>query len=108
MAKITLNLISGRTIQQGVALKAERRNPPIARLPAIIELDPSDLKKLGAWKKHQCQGNERSRQRCCEINRDYAGSAPGGSGSFQWDPGRILLSTRIRTQRVCRRSKAYR
>jgi formylmethanofuran dehydrogenase subunit D len=50
MAKITLNLISGRTIQQGVAIEGGKEKPAYRTAAAIIELDPSDLKKLGAWK----------------------------------------------------------
>ena len=50
MAKITLNLISGRTIQQGVAIESGKEKPSYRTAAGIIELDPSDLKKLGAWK----------------------------------------------------------
>jgi formylmethanofuran dehydrogenase subunit D len=50
MAKITLNLISGRTIQQGVAIEGGKEKPAYRTAAAIIELDPSDLKKLGVWK----------------------------------------------------------
>ena len=50
MAKITLNLISGRSIQQGVAIEGGKEKPAYRTAAGIIELDPSDLKKLGAWK----------------------------------------------------------
>ncbi len=50
MAKITLNLITGRTIQQGVAMEGGKEKDLYRRACGIIELDPSDLKKLGVWR----------------------------------------------------------
>jgi formylmethanofuran dehydrogenase subunit D len=47
---ISLNLISGRTIQQGVAIEGGKEKPLYRTACGIIEMDPSDLKKLGAWK----------------------------------------------------------
>ncbi|MCX6681370.1 MAG: molybdopterin dinucleotide-binding protein [Methanoregula sp.] len=50
MAAINLNLISGRSIQQGVAIEGGKEKPAYRTAAGIIELDLSDLKKLGAWK----------------------------------------------------------
>jgi formylmethanofuran dehydrogenase subunit D len=50
VATIQVNLISGRTIQQGVAIEGGKEKPAYRTAAGIIELDPSDLKKLGAWK----------------------------------------------------------
>jgi formylmethanofuran dehydrogenase subunit D len=50
VAAINLNLISGRSIQQGVAIEGGKEKPAYRTAAGIIELDPSDLKKLGAWK----------------------------------------------------------
>ena len=50
MAAINLNLISGRSIQQGVAIEGGKEKPAYRTAAGIIELDPSDFKKLGAWK----------------------------------------------------------
>jgi formylmethanofuran dehydrogenase subunit D len=51
MAKdITLNLISGRTIQQGVAIEGGKEKPLYRTACGIIEMDDSDMKKLGAWR----------------------------------------------------------
>ena len=50
MAAITLNLISGRSIQQGVSMEGGKEKPAYRTACGIIELDPTDLKKLGAWK----------------------------------------------------------
>ena len=50
MATIQLNLISGRSIQQGVAIEGGKEKPAYRTAAGIIELDPSDFKKLGAWK----------------------------------------------------------
>ncbi len=51
MAKeITVNLISGRTIQQGVAIESGKEKPSYRTACGIIEMDDSDLKKLGAWR----------------------------------------------------------
>jgi formylmethanofuran dehydrogenase subunit D len=47
---ITLNLISGRTIQQGVAIEGGKEKPLYRTACGIIEMDDSDLKKLGAWR----------------------------------------------------------
>ncbi|RPI35729.1 MAG: molybdopterin dinucleotide-binding protein, partial [Methanoregulaceae archaeon] len=48
--KITLNLISGRTIQQGVAIEGGKEKPLYRTACGIIEMDHDDLKKLGAWR----------------------------------------------------------
>ena len=50
MASIELNLISGRTIQQGVAIEGGKEKPAYRTAAGIIEIDPADLKKLGVWK----------------------------------------------------------
>ena len=47
---ISVNLISGRTIQQGVAIESGKEKPSYRTACGIIEMDESDLKKLGAWK----------------------------------------------------------
>jgi formylmethanofuran dehydrogenase subunit D len=50
VATIQVNLISGRTIQQGVAIESGKEKPSYRNACGIIEIDPSDLKKLGAWR----------------------------------------------------------
>lgn len=50
MPKITLNLITGRTIQQGVAMEAGKDKPAYKEACGIIEIDSSDFKRLGAWR----------------------------------------------------------
>jgi len=50
VATIQVNLISGRSIQQGVAIEGGKEKPLYRTAAGIIELDSSDLKKLGAWK----------------------------------------------------------
>ena len=50
MAKIQLNLISGRSIQQGVAIEGGKEKPAYREACGIIELDSEDFKKLGAWR----------------------------------------------------------
>jgi len=47
--KIELNLISGRTIQQGVSMEAGKEKPAYTDACGIIELNSADLKKLGIW-----------------------------------------------------------
>lgn len=47
--KIELNLISGRTIQQGVSMEAGKEKPAYRDACGIIELNSADLKKLGIW-----------------------------------------------------------
>jgi formylmethanofuran dehydrogenase subunit D len=51
MAKtITVNLISGRTIQQGVAIESGKEKPSYRTACGIIEMDKAEFKALGAWK----------------------------------------------------------
>jgi formylmethanofuran dehydrogenase subunit D len=50
VATIQVNLISGRSIQQGVAIEGGKEKPAYRTAAGLIELDASDLKKLGAWK----------------------------------------------------------
>jgi formylmethanofuran dehydrogenase subunit D len=50
LAKIQLNLITGRTIQQGVAIEGGKEKPSYREACGIIELDAEDFKKLGAWR----------------------------------------------------------
>ena len=50
MATLQVNLISGRSVQQGVAIEGGKEKPLYRTAAGIIELDISDFKKLGAWK----------------------------------------------------------
>jgi formylmethanofuran dehydrogenase subunit D len=50
LTKVALNLITGRSIQQGVAMEGGKAKDPYTKACGIIEMDPSDLKKLGAWR----------------------------------------------------------
>ncbi|MCX6694508.1 MAG: molybdopterin dinucleotide-binding protein [Methanomicrobiales archaeon] len=50
MTKIAVNLISGRTIQQGVAMEGGKEKEAYRKACGIIEMDREDFKKLGAWK----------------------------------------------------------
>jgi formylmethanofuran dehydrogenase subunit D len=45
-----LNLITGRAIQQGVAMEGRKEKDAYTKACGIIEMDLSDLKKLGAWR----------------------------------------------------------
>jgi formylmethanofuran dehydrogenase subunit D len=42
-------LISGRTIQQGVSMEGGKEKPAYRDACGIIEMDPSDIKKMGIW-----------------------------------------------------------
>jgi formylmethanofuran dehydrogenase subunit D len=50
VAKIQLNLITGRTIQQGVAIEGGKEKPAYREACGIIELDAEDFKKLGIYR----------------------------------------------------------
>jgi len=50
VTKISLNLITGRTIQQGVSMEGGKEKKAYTKACGIIEMDPSDMKKLGIWK----------------------------------------------------------
>ena len=50
MAKIVLNLITGRTIQQGVAIEGGKEKPSYREACGIIELDAEDFRKLGIYR----------------------------------------------------------
>lgn len=46
----TINLITGRTIQQGVSMERGKSNEMYRQACGIIELNDDDFKKLGIWK----------------------------------------------------------
>jgi formylmethanofuran dehydrogenase subunit D len=48
--EIIVNLISGRTIQQGVAIESGKEKPSYRTACGLIEIDDADFNKLGAWK----------------------------------------------------------
>jgi formylmethanofuran dehydrogenase subunit D len=48
--KITLNLITCRSIQQGVGMEAGKTSKKYFDACSIIEMHEEDFKKLGAWK----------------------------------------------------------
>lgn len=50
MTKISLNLITGRTIQQGVSMEGGKEKKAYTQAAGIIEMDPVDMKKLKVWK----------------------------------------------------------
>ncbi len=50
MASVEVNLISGRSIPQGVAIEEGKEKPAYRTAAGIIELDISDYKKLGLGK----------------------------------------------------------
>ncbi|MBP2146488.1 formylmethanofuran dehydrogenase subunit D [Methanofollis sp. W23] len=50
MPEIELNLISGRSIQQGVSMEAGKEKPAYTKACGIIEMDDADFKRLGAWR----------------------------------------------------------
>jgi formylmethanofuran dehydrogenase subunit D len=47
---IKVNLITGRTIQQGVSMEAGKEKPAYTAACGIIEMDPADFKRLGAFR----------------------------------------------------------
>ena len=47
---ISLNLITGRTIQQGVAMEGGKEKPAYTDACGIIEIDPVDFKRLGVYR----------------------------------------------------------
>ncbi|MFA5331875.1 MAG: molybdopterin dinucleotide binding domain-containing protein [Methanoregula sp.] len=50
MGSIEVNLISGRTIQQGIAIESGKEKDSYRSAAGIIEMDRADMKKLGVWK----------------------------------------------------------
>jgi formylmethanofuran dehydrogenase subunit D len=50
MSEITINLISGRTIQQGVSMEGGKEKDKYRLACGIIEIDESDFKRLGVMK----------------------------------------------------------
>ena len=45
-SQIKLNLITGRTVDQGRALEGSKHSDAYTRAAGIVELDPEDMKKL--------------------------------------------------------------
>jgi formylmethanofuran dehydrogenase subunit D len=50
VAAIQINLISGRTIQQGVSMESGKEKPAYRDACGILELDDVDFKRLGVFK----------------------------------------------------------
>ena len=48
--KITLNLITCRSIQQGVGMEAGKTSQKYFDACSIIEMHPDDMKKIGVWR----------------------------------------------------------
>ena len=48
--KITVNIITCRTIQQGVAMEAGKTTQKYFDACTIIQMHPEDFKRLGIWK----------------------------------------------------------
>jgi formylmethanofuran dehydrogenase subunit D len=48
--KITLNMITCRTIQQGVGMEAGKTSQKYHDACTIIQMHPEDFKRLGVWK----------------------------------------------------------
>ena len=48
--KITLNMITCRTIKQGVGMEAGKTSQKYFDACTIIQMHPDDFKRLGAWK----------------------------------------------------------
>ena len=55
MSAISINLISGRTIQQGVAMEGGKEKENYRKACGIIEMDNTDFKKLGILKNTNVQ-----------------------------------------------------
>ena len=50
MTKITLNMITQRSIEEGAAMEKGKTNPDYFEACSICEMNPEDMKKLGIWK----------------------------------------------------------
>lgn len=48
--RITVNIITCRTIQQGVGMEAGKTSQKYFDACSIIQMHPEDFKRLGAWK----------------------------------------------------------
>ena len=50
MAKVILNMITQRSIEEGAAMEKGKTNPDYFEACSICEMNPEDMKKLGIWK----------------------------------------------------------
>jgi len=50
VTKISLNLLTGRTIQQGSTMEGGKEKKAYTKAVAIIEMTPEDMKRLKVWK----------------------------------------------------------
>lgn len=48
--KIVLNMITQRSIEEGVAMEKGKTTPEYFKACSIVEMNPEDMKKLGIWK----------------------------------------------------------
>jgi formylmethanofuran dehydrogenase subunit D len=49
-AKITLNMITQRAIEEGQAMEKGKTTPEYFEACSIVEMNPEDMKKLGIWR----------------------------------------------------------
>jgi formylmethanofuran dehydrogenase subunit D len=50
MPKISLNMITQRSIEEGAAMEKGKTNPDYFTACSICEMNPEDMKKAGIWK----------------------------------------------------------
>ena len=86
MAKIQLNLITGRTIQQGVAIEGGKEKPSYREACGIIELDAEDFKKLGIYRNSNVRVTSAHGTVVVKAIDATQGPTPAWGGS-PWDPG---------------------
>ena len=49
MAKVTMNMITQRSIEEGAAMEQGKTNPNYFEVCPICEINPEDMKRLGIW-----------------------------------------------------------
>jgi formylmethanofuran dehydrogenase subunit D len=50
MAKISLNMITQRSVEEGAAMEKGKTNPDYFEACSICEMHPDDMKRAGIWK----------------------------------------------------------
>ena len=95
MPKISMNMITQRSIEEGAAMEKGKTNPDYFDACSIIELNPEDMKKAGIKK----SANVRVVSECGSVIVKASYLHPVcATGSCSYSPGRLGKPVPPRTQ----------
>ena len=108
MSAITINLISGRTIQQGISMEGGKEKDKYRLACGIIEIDETDFKRLGIMKNTNVKVTSEFGSVIVKAIPATQGPHPGALLLYPWGHGQIKSQVQRPTQLECRLSKVSR